>query len=55
MGVAFGTGIILHYRYKYNKLIFLGGLLLTIIGIFTIFTGTIFPQDTIGGEVTFCY
>jgi hypothetical membrane protein len=53
MGVVFGIGIILHYRYKHSKLIFLGALLLTIIGIFTIFTGTIFPQDNIGGEVTF--
>ncbi|MFC1787305.1 DUF998 domain-containing protein [Halobacteriota archaeon] len=53
MGTAFGIGIISHYTYKHSKLIFLGGLFLTIIGIFNIFTGTIFPQDTIGGEVTF--
>ncbi len=53
MGVAFGIGIMSHYRYKHSKLIFLGGLLLAITGIFTTFTGTIFPQDTIGGEVTF--
>ena len=53
MGIAFGIGIMSHYRYKDSKLIFLGGLFLMIIGIFTTFTGTIFPQDTIGGEVTF--
>ena len=53
MGTAFGIGIISHYRYKHSKLIFLGGSFLTVIGIFNIFTGTIFLQDTIGGEVTF--
>lgn len=51
MGIAFGIGIILNY--KKNKLIFSSGLFLTVIGVFNIFTGTIFPQDTIGGAVTF--
>jgi len=52
MGIAFGIGIISHYQYKNSKLIFLGGLFLIIIGIFTSLTGTIFPQDPIGGELT---
>lgn len=51
MSIAFGIGIL--SQFKKNKLVFLGGLFLTIIGFFTIFTGTIFPQDTIGGTVTF--
>ncbi|UCC11180.1 MAG: DUF998 domain-containing protein [candidate division WOR-3 bacterium] len=51
LGIAFGIGIILHYRE--NKLLFLGGLFLAIIGIFNIFTATIFPQDPLGGDITF--
>jgi hypothetical membrane protein len=51
LGIAFGIGIILHY--KQSKLLFVGGLFLAIIGIFNIFTATVFPQDTLGGEVTF--
>lgn len=53
MGIAFGIGIISHYKYKHSKLVFLGGLFLIIIGISTSLTGTIFPQDPIGGESTF--
>ena len=53
MGILFGIAIISHYKFKISKLIFLGGLFLIIIGLFNSLTGTIFPQDTIGGEVTF--
>ena len=53
IGIIFGIGIISHYKFKISKLIFLGGLILIIIGIINSLTGTIFPQDTIGGEVTF--
>ena len=53
MGFAFGLGIISHFRYRHAKLVFLGGLFLTIIGILTSLTGTIFPQDPIGQELTF--
>ncbi|GAI15104.1 unnamed protein product, partial [marine sediment metagenome] len=40
-GILFGLGIMINY--KKSKLIFFGGLMLLIIGIFNIFTGTIFP------------
>ncbi|UCG30910.1 MAG: DUF998 domain-containing protein [candidate division WOR-3 bacterium] len=53
MGIAFGIGIISRFQYKHAKLVFLGGLFLVIIGIFTGLTGTIFPQDPIGQELTF--
>ena len=53
MGIIFGIGIISHYKFRYSKLLFLGGLLLIIMGIFTSLTGTIFPQDPMGGESTF--
>jgi len=49
--ILFGLGIIINY--KKSKLIFFGGLMLLMIGIFNIFTGTIFPQDPIGTESTF--
>jgi len=51
LGITFGIGIIL--QYKQSKLLFLGGLFLAIIGTFNIFTATVFPQDTLGGEITF--
>jgi hypothetical protein len=51
MGFAFGIGIMSHY--KNNRLISRGGLFLAVIGFLNIFTATIFPQDTIGGVVTF--
>ena len=53
MGVAFGIGIISHYRYKHSKLIFLGGLLLTVIGIFTIFICIIFTVFILSINVFF--
>jgi hypothetical protein len=53
MGIIFGIGIISHYHYKHSKLLFTGGLLLIIIGIFSSLTGTIFPMDPINGETTF--
>lgn len=53
MGILFGIGIILHYQYKQFKLIFIGGFILIIVGINSALTGTIFPMDPIGGELTF--
>jgi len=53
MGIIFGIGIISRYKFKHSKIIFLGGLLLIVMGMFTSLTGTIFPQDPIGGESTF--
>ncbi len=53
MGILFGIAIISHYKFKISKLIFLGGFLLIIVGVINSLTGTIFPQDIIGGEVTF--
>jgi hypothetical protein len=41
----------LHYRFKINKLIFVGGLSLVIIALFNSLTGTIFPQDPRDGSV----
>ena len=51
MALIFGIGIILHYRFKINKLIFIGGVSLIIIAIFNSLTGTIFPQDPRDGSI----
>lgn len=52
MGIIFGIGIISYYHYKQSKLLFIGGLLLMILGIFNSLTGTIFPMDPINGVTT---
>jgi len=53
MGILFGIGIILHHPYNEAKLIFIGGILLMIIGLNNALSGSIFPQDPIGGKTTF--
>lgn len=49
--LIFGIGIILHYKFKINKLIFTGGVSLIIIALLNSLTGTIFPQDPRDGSV----
>ena len=51
MAIIFGIGIISHYKFNRNKLIFVGGCILIIIGLFNSLTGTIFPQDPRYGVV----
>ena len=51
MALIFGIGIILHYKSKINKLIFIGGFSLIVIALFNILTGTVFPQDPRDGSV----
>jgi len=51
MALIFGIGIIIHYKFKDNKLIFIGGLSLIIIALLNSLTGTIFPQDPRGGSI----
>ena len=51
LALLFGIGIITHYKFKINKLIFIGGLSLIIISLFNCLTGTIFPQDPRDGSV----
>jgi hypothetical protein len=51
LALIFGIGIITHYRFKVNKMIFTGGVSLIIIALFNSLTGTIFPQDPRDGSV----
>ncbi len=51
MALIFGIGIISHYKFNINKLIFIGGLSLIIVALFNSLTGTIFPQDPRDGSV----
>jgi hypothetical membrane protein len=53
MGILFALGIISHYPYGRNKLIFIGGVALIIMGAFTSLTSTIFPMDPFGENTTF--
>ena len=53
MLVLFGYAIMIHHPYKKSKLIFLGGLLIMIIGASHSLSGTIFPQDPVGDPATF--
>lgn len=53
MSVCFGVGIVLNYKYRHSKLLFLGGILIIISGIFSGLTGTVFPQDPLNGDTTF--
>jgi hypothetical protein len=45
MLVVFGTGIISHYKFGQSKLLFLGGIFIIILGIFSALSGSIFPMD----------
>jgi uncharacterized protein DUF998 len=53
MGILFTIGIISKHPHKQSKLIFIGGILLIVMEIFSALTGTIFPMDPIGVETTF--
>jgi len=52
-GIAFGIGFLLYNDLKSSRALFLAGILLTLSGISTAFTSTIWNQDARGGEVTF--
>ena len=51
LALIFGIGIISHYKFKINNMIFIGGVSLIIIALFNSLTGTIFPQDPRDGSV----
>ena len=51
LALIFGIGIISHYKFNVNKMIFIGGVSLIIIAFFNSLTGTIFPQDPRDGSV----
>jgi len=51
MAIIFGIGIITDYKFNRSKLIFVGGSILIIIGLFNSLTGTVFPQDPRNGAV----
>ena len=53
MLAIFGIGIALHYKYSESKLIFLGGIFIMFLGIFSALSGTIFPMDPFDTEATF--
>ncbi len=45
MLVIFGIGVITYYKFEQSKLIFLGGIFIMILGIFSALSGSIFPMD----------
>ncbi len=51
--VLFGFGLIFQYTFYTHRLIFLGGLFIILLGIFSALTGTIFPMDPFGEPATF--
>jgi Protein of unknown function (DUF998) len=53
MGIGFGIGIVTEFSYSRSKLIFSGGILIIINGIFSGLTGTIFPMDPFNVDMTF--
>jgi hypothetical membrane protein len=53
MLILFGYTIMCHHPYKRSKLVFLGGILVLIIGVCHSLSGTIFPQDPVGDPATF--
>ncbi len=53
MLVVFAIGIVRHYKFGHNKLLFLGGLFISFLGILSALSGTIFPMDPFGEEATF--
>lgn len=53
MGIGFGIGIVTKFSYSRSKLIFSGGILIIINGIFSGLTGTIFPMDPFNVDITF--
>jgi hypothetical membrane protein len=53
MLVLFGYAILLYHPYKRSKLVFIGGLLILVIGLCHSLSGTVFPQDPVGDPATF--
>lgn len=51
--VLFAIGLVLEYNFGRNKLIFIGGIFVALLGIFSALTGTIFPMDPFGELPTF--
>jgi hypothetical membrane protein len=53
MLVVFAVGIVIHYRFAFSKLMFLGGIFIIFLGIFSALSGTIFPMDPFDTDTTF--
>jgi hypothetical protein len=53
MLIIFGYAIMVYHPFKKSKLIFLGGLIISIIGLSHSLSGTIFPQDPVADPATF--
>jgi len=53
MIILFAIGIIIQHPYKQSKSVFMGGILLLVIGINYVMSSSIFPMDPIGTEPTF--
>ena len=53
MIILFSIGILAQLPYKQSKLIFIGGILLLVVGISHALSSSIFPQDPVGAESTF--
>ncbi|MBY9004064.1 MAG: DUF998 domain-containing protein, partial [Candidatus Lokiarchaeota archaeon] len=51
--IIFGIGLSMHYKIGRSKLMFLGGIFLILLGIFSALAGTIFPMDPFGEVSTF--
>ena len=53
MITLFSIGILVHYPYKESKSIYIGGILLFIVGLSHVFSSCFFPMDPVGAEWTF--
>lgn len=53
MIIVFSIGIIIQYSHKQSKSIFIGGMLLLVVGISHAMSSSLFPMDPIGAESTF--
>jgi uncharacterized membrane protein len=53
MIVLFSIGILAQHPFARSKLVFIGGILLLVVGISHALSSTIFPMDPVGAESTF--
>ena len=53
MIILFSIGLLVHHQYSQSKSIFIGGILLLIVGICHLLSSSIFPMDPVGAESTF--
>jgi hypothetical membrane protein len=53
MMIIFGYAIMVHHPYRRSKSVFMGGMLILIIGACHSLSGTVFPQDPVGDPATF--